>query len=1379
MAAAVMAVSTVACWAGNINVLHIGDAQAADVLSILPQFVRACPGDVSGITVYSLTADEGSLDEWQQMCSGTPSRGYRVTRVLGKAIDAVPEGAYDAGDDEGLTGVLDDFSWDVIVVQPSASEAASEATTTTTTDSTTVDSTATTTTTTATSVTASYMTALVQMLKDRQTNARVAYVLMHSPEHSNSTTTRAAWQDIVTTTREVMNTSGADVVLPIGTALENMRLTSRNTIHDLTLDGERLGCGLARYTAASCYYQQLLSDVTGIDVSAIPYRYICTTAERALDTDSTRNIDVMAAAGLLARRAAALAVKYPYAVVNPETTLRGDVNQDTRVNVSDITTTASVIMTPELRDDYPLSDVNEDNRVNVADITTIASFIFSPEETQSIEVPGDTLWFDIPTVDLTKDTLRILMVGDGNTSQATSMVYKIAAAAGTTMTNIALYTATIDSASCGATWHAIYNGYDTTTVFNVTRVMGTAPCNLTAGTYTGTALQTAITGAAWDIVIMQHDPAASTEYAYLFNDGIVEWTRDLHTALPDAQIGFLLTHSYWGDDEDNAQGSSLDMWQAIADTWQEAMSRNGVNLPVAVGTAVEDMRTTSFNNAYDLTMNGKDMGYGLAQYVMSACLFETLIAPHNSLTIAENTARHTLSTSQEGTQYPCYNVVTTNVFTAQCAATLGKRYPFEVRCPDVNAADTVGCPIRSIAIFGTSRTSSMYLRQGTGWVGEMLDSLMTADGYISMPTASRGGYGYYTARRFVVSRSNHRITKIGATFTTEIDGRYATAVRVLRPESEYAACYVGVYCDGELIKVIDNTNPDLLGDTTITFTGDGATRSFFLPDLKSRNFTVLVDSVSQTVSMDPSSLDTESTATKSDCYAVRTVMANGNGEVQRVLYFPEPPTGTITVTYDRSDVVAYYQNGIHTNSQKKDEATGYIIINDSTSVASYETAPILSPVYTDDRAAVFLDLGSEGHHTVVFKILAQKTTGSIYFDLDFVTPTYYRVLNASFAGYRLKEFFGESRYRDVRALRYLPNPDIVVLEYGGNDENEDIDRVALITDTIHYGTLLGNTDYKAKHFKTVTQIGNPYLELTRCTGTIDSIGEYALRSSDLVGTKVVKPGYYVRIGEYHSDWNEFVIRRVATVDTVAGIITWEDNPFSPDSIWHYTSFEEMQGAMFAIRSHTPFKNNLTSAVKRIHALTPSSKVYLMGISPYHDNGYNTGWAYDEAMQDVAAANNAHFIGVQRALRACADRAMAASPESYTITIDSATTEYSVPAASVTNQFGQFRVYINDEDVTGTRALAHSNIGYHVKNNAAYSMLYLSNSNYWMRAFNFCNYDTSTPVDVTFYGTPPSTSDVVKLVWNKSGTGWTSDGVHQIASGDATIGGVMQHVFDNY
>ena len=165
MAAAVMAVSTVACWAGNINVLHIGDAQAADVLSILPQFVRACPGDVSGITVYSLTADEGSLDEWQQMCSGTPSRGYRVTRVLGKAIDAVPEGAYDAGDDEGLTGVLDDFSWDVIVVQPSASEAASEATTTTTTDSTTVDSTATTITTTTASVTASYMTALVQMYR--------------------------------------------------------------------------------------------------------------------------------------------------------------------------------------------------------------------------------------------------------------------------------------------------------------------------------------------------------------------------------------------------------------------------------------------------------------------------------------------------------------------------------------------------------------------------------------------------------------------------------------------------------------------------------------------------------------------------------------------------------------------------------------------------------------------------------------------------------------------------------------------------------------------------------------------------------------------------------------------------------------------------------------------------------------------------------------------------------------------------------------------------------------------------------------------------------------------------------------------------------------
>ena len=97
-----------------------------------------------------------------------------------------------------------------------------------------------------------------------------------------------------------------------------MRASSLNNEYDLTRDGTHLGFGLARYTAACCYYQALIAPRSGISVYGNTARYTVPENDKNVTYPSSC-IDVTDDNALTAQKAALAAAYKWYDVVNPDT----------------------------------------------------------------------------------------------------------------------------------------------------------------------------------------------------------------------------------------------------------------------------------------------------------------------------------------------------------------------------------------------------------------------------------------------------------------------------------------------------------------------------------------------------------------------------------------------------------------------------------------------------------------------------------------------------------------------------------------------------------------------------------------------------------------------------------------------------------------------------------------------------------------------------------------------------------------------------------------------------------------------------------------------------------------------------------------------------
>ena len=276
-----------------------------------------------------------------------------------------------------------------------------------------------------------------------------------------------------------------------------------------------------------------------------------------------------------------------------------------------------------------------------------------------------------PPINLQKEQLRVLDIGNSYTNDSTHYLPQLVSAAGIDVSNMCLYKA-IRASGSFRHWYDVYHDKDTVS-YSVSKVLGglTADISGTAAIGNGEMFRNTLNNNKWDLIIIH----TRSEYAPYYDtweltgyDGYLkELIRTIRTAQPFATIGFLLVHSYWGDFANNTEKSSLERWKLIAESAKKLSANYGINFIIPYGTAIQNIRASSLNNEYDLTADGSHCSDGLADYTASCAYFQSLIAPRYGVSVLGNTARITVTQTE---QYPSISVTDENAPIAQKAAIL-------------------------------------------------------------------------------------------------------------------------------------------------------------------------------------------------------------------------------------------------------------------------------------------------------------------------------------------------------------------------------------------------------------------------------------------------------------------------------------------------------------------------------------------------------------------------------------------------------------------------------------------------------------------------------------------------------------------------------------
>lgn len=80
------------------------------------------------------------------------------------------------------------------------------------------------------------------------------------------------YKAITNATKVMMNQSEVDILVPVGTAIQNLRNTSlNNSPLDITRDYRHLDYGIGRYTASCTLFQALIASVYKVELSDTPF----------------------------------------------------------------------------------------------------------------------------------------------------------------------------------------------------------------------------------------------------------------------------------------------------------------------------------------------------------------------------------------------------------------------------------------------------------------------------------------------------------------------------------------------------------------------------------------------------------------------------------------------------------------------------------------------------------------------------------------------------------------------------------------------------------------------------------------------------------------------------------------------------------------------------------------------------------------------------------------------------------------------------------------------------------------------------------------------------------------------------------------------------
>ena len=281
----------------GLKVLDIGNSFTNDATACLPLIVKELGVDIHDMCLYKATKGGASFKDWYLVYNGQHTGTFDFRKVIGDLEANIPEGRYDTSDNSIFRKLLTEEVWDVIIIHQLSTYATDYEVWQGHGDG-------------------GYLTELLRIIKDNQPSCTLGWLLIHSPADNYRTNKEHSslirWAHTADASRQIIQNEKLHILIPYGTAIQNLRSTKWNNEMALTREGLHLGYGLAQYTAACCYYEALLAPRTGVSILGkyIPY-FVKDDPAASLLSVTPDNFEI-------AQKSAVVACLNPYVCVDPD-----------------------------------------------------------------------------------------------------------------------------------------------------------------------------------------------------------------------------------------------------------------------------------------------------------------------------------------------------------------------------------------------------------------------------------------------------------------------------------------------------------------------------------------------------------------------------------------------------------------------------------------------------------------------------------------------------------------------------------------------------------------------------------------------------------------------------------------------------------------------------------------------------------------------------------------------------------------------------------------------------------------------------------------------------------------------------------------------------
>lgn len=283
----------------SLLILDIGNSYTDDATEMLADVAEASGVDVSKVGIYTAVRGYASFKSWLDCYYDRDSQTYFIKKACGGLGVNATLGTSAAGDGSAFRQLLQQNVWDIVVLHqvsayaPYGSEWFGHGD-------------------------GGYLGELLSVVKQWQPQALIGFYVVHSQSGTHAANREHSslnrWPLTVNSLENLVDSGLCDLVVPYGTAVENLRASSINNEYDLTRDGAHLELSVARYAAACSYYETILAPRYGVSVLGQTFHWKGPKIESANPIVGLDDYNVT-----LAQRAAVMAVADWRHCHNPET----------------------------------------------------------------------------------------------------------------------------------------------------------------------------------------------------------------------------------------------------------------------------------------------------------------------------------------------------------------------------------------------------------------------------------------------------------------------------------------------------------------------------------------------------------------------------------------------------------------------------------------------------------------------------------------------------------------------------------------------------------------------------------------------------------------------------------------------------------------------------------------------------------------------------------------------------------------------------------------------------------------------------------------------------------------------------------------------------